>query len=61
MAVVGFRADAEFLRDLDAYVSRLQSELGPMVTVTRSSVIKTIVRERLDRERRKTTKRGRKK
>lgn len=53
MAVVGFRADPEFLKDLDAYVSRLQAELGTMVTVTRSSVIKTIVRERLDQEKQK--------
>ncbi len=50
---VAFRAGQEFLKDLDEYVAKLQKELGPAATVTRSSVIKTIVRERLDQEKRK--------
>lgn len=56
MPTIALRVDAELLEDLDWYVEQLQKEAGGMYTVSRSSVVKTVLRERLEEEKRKRTK-----
>lgn len=55
---IALRVDEELVEDLDWYVAELQREVGSMYTVSRSSVVKSVLRERLAEEKRK---RGRKK